>query len=182
MQYSLYALILVLGTLFMRTTALFPPLADALTAGVLSSFLFLSAAARSDPRRIAPRVLSVMLTFLAALFLFKDPSLVTFAVFALTVAFTARDEARLWSALRVGEGRLVGAAIALFGAELAAIAGLLPLGPVRTSVFMAFTLLMVREGLGEAYQGNLRPTLVFQGLAVLFTFSVLLFASVPWVL
>lgn len=179
-QYSMVALALSLGALFSRTATSFPLIAEVLTAGALAALLF-SAAAHRDPKRLASRIFSVALTFLAATLLFADPSFITFILFVFVAALTARDEARAWAALRVGEGKLIGAALGLLGAELAAFMGLLPLGPVRAGALTACALLLAREGLGEAYRGGLQRTLVFQGLAVFFVISVLLFASVPWV-
>ncbi|GEM_PF-2922947 len=180
-RFSWYALTLVSGILFSRATPmLMAPWFEAALVGALSALLFLSAAALRDPHRIIPRVLTVTLTLLAAFLFFRDSSWLTFAVFILVTALTARDEARSWGALRVGEGKLMGAAVALVGAELAAFIGLLPLGSARAAALAAFVLLLVREGLSEALQGGLRPVVLFRGLAVFFTCAVLLFASVHW--
>ena len=180
MKYSLLALVVTLGILLSRSALPFPPVALAAAAGTLTLLLLVSAVPHRDPWRLAPRIFGIALTFLAALLLFAEPSFLTFMGFAVGTALLARDEVKAWSVLRVGEGRLIGAAVALIGSELAVFTGLLPLGSVRAAAFVTLSLLLAREGLGEAYQGNLRHELVFQGVAVFFALSVLLFASTPW--
>lgn len=179
-KYSLFALALTLGASFMYNLASFPPVAEALISGALAALLFISSTPHRDPRRTSARVFGVALTFFASTLFFASPAPFSFIMCAVVVALLTRDEALSWSVLRVGEGKLIGAAVGLLGAEIIAFVGLLPLGPVRAGAFTALTLLLVREGLGEAYQGGLRGKLVFQGFTVFFTLSVLLFASVDW--
>ncbi|MFH0806321.1 MAG: hypothetical protein V1885_01175 [Candidatus Brennerbacteria bacterium] len=179
-KYSLLALALALGALFTEELASLPTLAGACVAGALSVLLFMSSTSSRDPRRTFQRVFGVALTFIASTLFFAYPTPFSFFVFAVVVALLTRDEALSWAALRVGEGKLIGAAVGFFGAEIATFVGLLPLGPVRAGAFTALVLLIAREGLGEAYQGGLRRNLMFHGLAVFFALSVLIFASAPW--
>lgn len=180
MKYSLFALALTLGVFFMYDLASFPPVMEALASGALAALLFISSTPHRDPRRTSARVFGVALTFFVATLFFASPTPFSFIMCAVVVALLTRDEALSWAAFRVGEGKLIGAAVGLLGAEIIAFVGLLPLGPVRAGAFVALALLLVREGLSEAYQGGLRRKLILQGLAVFFALSVLLFASVDW--
>lgn len=186
-KYSLFALTLTLGTFFLQGT-LAPTTSwvhggfAAGISGALAVLLFISSTPHRDPRRTSARVFGVALTFFAATLFFASPTPLPFIMCAVVVALLTRDEALSWGALRVGEGKLIGAAVGLLSAEIIAFVELLPLGPVRAGALTAFVLLLAREGLGEAYQGGLRRTLVFQGFAVFFALSILLFSSVPWTL
>ncbi|MDP3975154.1 MAG: hypothetical protein Q8P88_02640 [Candidatus Jorgensenbacteria bacterium] len=194
---SLFALALLFGAVLHAAPALVTPFVAAVSVGVLGILGYAVALLQSDPRRLAVRVFGIATTFLASFALFSLPLVagesaffgsgaagvvVAFAGFAVVVALIVRDEARSWGALRVGKGKLLGAALGLGAAELAAFIGLLPLGPVRAAALTTLLLLLIREGLGEAYHGGLQRTLVFQGLIVFFVLGVLLFASTSWTL
>lgn len=179
-RYSLLALAVTLGVFFMNGTAGFPAPLAALLVAVLGALMFSAAAPGGTGSRQAARALALSIVFLAAFLLFTDPAPLVFAAFTVSVALLARDEVRAWSVLRVGEGKLIGAALALAAAELAAVAGFLPLGPARSAAFVTFALLIAREGLREAYHGGLRRELVFRGMVVFFALSVAIFAAVPW--
>lgn len=184
-RFSLGALALALGAM-LSSPLLVTPFVAAASVGILATLGYLIASLPSDQSRLAARVFGIVVTFLASLVLFNSPlegtvgAVAAFAGFALAVALMARDEVRAWGALRVGSGALLSAALGLAAAELAALTGLLPLGPVRAAAFTTLALFMAREGLGEAYHGGLRRGLIFQGLTAFFVLGVLIFASVSW--
>ncbi|MBI2278841.1 MAG: hypothetical protein HYU81_02155 [Candidatus Brennerbacteria bacterium] len=186
-RYSFLALAVMAAAFFAPAVAggtdvsvLFSGAARAFAAGALALLLFVSAAPRGDHRRIARRIFGTALPFFSSLAFFLNPGFLSFTGFVAALALLVRDEAREWETLRVGSGKLVSAAVGLVGAEVAAFAALLPLGPTRAAVFVALVFLMVREGVGAAYRGWLRPALAFQGIAAFFAFSVLIFSSVSW--
>jgi len=185
---ALFALAIVCGGALAAAPSALPPLLfGAIVAGLAFPLYFL-AGSPGESRRIAGALFGVGFAFVAAFVLFSrnpaaggalSPAL-AFLGFGAAIGFAASDDARQWDVLRVGKGKLVGAAVGLVALELAAILALLPLGAVRAAALVAITLFLVREGLRAAYRGEFRRPIAFTGLAVFYALAVLIFASVPW--